>query len=331
VGRGGWGLTVSGLIHALDAVGVSTSNVRTADGRSVLGYDRSELIRAMGGLRREAKVSRPSASSEDDIQLHGRILRALIDEARVDGFKDGLKKISHERALRAVNDTRLGLGSYSSDGLADILRACGVEEQGPIGVEGHGSYSIHDLKDALAESVGRGLFAEAAGQIVARRLLEALLEMAGPQDEAILRDEALDYLCQQELVGDTSLHRTDAQQTLARYVPTTHVSRGGSHHPGYALSDVREALERGTELPVKVSSPEPAETPSRSLERVTLNLSAKTQEALTSGVALTGDTKTDVINKGVQVYERLLRSIEDGAVLYIRETPDGELERVRFF
>jgi hypothetical protein len=67
------------------------------------------------------------------------------------------------------------------------------------------------------------------------------------------------------------------------------------------------------------------------LERVTVNLTARSIQALEQVVGLTGDSKTDAINRSVQVYafiEELLS--KDGAV-YIRESSGSELERLRLF
>jgi hypothetical protein len=67
------------------------------------------------------------------------------------------------------------------------------------------------------------------------------------------------------------------------------------------------------------------------LERVTVNLAPRSVAALDALVQLTGDTKTDAINKALQVYSYLQGLMHDGGALYVRETAGGEMERLRFF
>jgi len=67
------------------------------------------------------------------------------------------------------------------------------------------------------------------------------------------------------------------------------------------------------------------------LERVTVNLTVRSVEALEGLVHLTGDTKTDAINKALQVYSYLQNLMNTGGALYVREADGAELERLRFF
>jgi hypothetical protein len=67
------------------------------------------------------------------------------------------------------------------------------------------------------------------------------------------------------------------------------------------------------------------------LERVTVNLTPRSVAALDSLVQLTGDTKTDAINKALQVYSYLQNVLQNGGALYVRESDSTELERLRFF
>lgn len=67
------------------------------------------------------------------------------------------------------------------------------------------------------------------------------------------------------------------------------------------------------------------------LERITLNLTPRSQQALAEAVERSGDNKTDVVNRALQLYnylEDLWR--HDGAV-YVRQGHGGELERLRMF
>lgn len=67
------------------------------------------------------------------------------------------------------------------------------------------------------------------------------------------------------------------------------------------------------------------------LQRVTVNLTPRTSAALDEAVRLTRDTKTDTINRAVQVYAYLERIIQDGGTVYVRDPGNGELERLHFF
>ena len=58
------------------------------------------------------------------------------------------------------------------------------------------------------------------------------------------------------------------------------------------------------------------------LERVTVNLTPRSSKALEQAAELTGDSKTDIVNRALQLYEF------DGHV-YVRTGPDGDLERLR--
>ncbi|MFI2577460.1 hypothetical protein ACH5AJ_35305 [Streptomyces rochei] len=66
-----------------------------------------------------------------------------------------------------------------------------------------------------------------------------------------------------------------------------------------------------------------------SYERVTVNLTEKTARALAEAVSITSDSKTDTINKALQMYALLQRVQEDGGAIYLREKDGAELERLR--
>lgn len=66
-----------------------------------------------------------------------------------------------------------------------------------------------------------------------------------------------------------------------------------------------------------------------SLERVTVNLVPRASKALQLAVELTGDTKTDTINRALQVYAYWEKVLADGGALYVREAKDGELLRLK--
>ena len=59
------------------------------------------------------------------------------------------------------------------------------------------------------------------------------------------------------------------------------------------------------------------------LERVTVNLIARASRALQRVVELTGDTKTDAINRAIQVYAYLEEVEANGGEIVVRETKDS--------
>ncbi|AJC61074.1 MULTISPECIES: hypothetical protein [Streptomyces] len=64
--------------------------------------------------------------------------------------------------------------------------------------------------------------------------------------------------------------------------------------------------------------------------RITVNLAPKAAAALDQAVKLTGDTKTDTINRALQIYAYLERVAQDGGTLYTRLADSDELERLYF-
>src|SRR5215475_7010303 len=66
-------------------------------------------------------------------------------------------------------------------------------------------------------------------------------------------------------------------------------------------------------------------------ERLTVNLTTRSSQALDDAVQLTGDTKTDTINKALQLWAHLQHLINAGGAVYFRETKGDDLERVHFF
>ena len=67
------------------------------------------------------------------------------------------------------------------------------------------------------------------------------------------------------------------------------------------------------------------------LERVTVNLIARASRALQQVSQLTGDTKTDSMNRAIQIYAYLEEINARGGAVYVRESPDSELERLKMF
>jgi hypothetical protein len=63
--------------------------------------------------------------------------------------------------------------------------------------------------------------------------------------------------------------------------------------------------------------------------RITVSMLARALAAIDDVHDITGETRTDCINRAVQLYAMAHRAQADGGCLYIRETPDGELTRMR--
>jgi hypothetical protein len=67
------------------------------------------------------------------------------------------------------------------------------------------------------------------------------------------------------------------------------------------------------------------------LERVTVNLIARASRALQRVADRTGDSKTDIINRALQVYGYLEDVSADGGAIYVRETKDSEPQLLKMF
>ncbi len=65
------------------------------------------------------------------------------------------------------------------------------------------------------------------------------------------------------------------------------------------------------------------------LERVTVNLTPRSSKALEQAAELTGDSKTDIVNRALQLYEFIEQIFNTEGHVYVRTGPDGDLERLR--
>lgn len=68
-----------------------------------------------------------------------------------------------------------------------------------------------------------------------------------------------------------------------------------------------------------------------SLERVTVNLTPKSVAAMNRITQLTGDTKTEAINKALQFYGHIQEFLDAEGSLYMRDHGSTELERIKIF
>ena len=62
-----------------------------------------------------------------------------------------------------------------------------------------------------------------------------------------------------------------------------------------------------------------------------MNLIARASRALQRVSDLTGDTKTDSINRALQVYAYIEEVNANGGAIYVRETKDSELQLLKMF
>ena len=67
------------------------------------------------------------------------------------------------------------------------------------------------------------------------------------------------------------------------------------------------------------------------LERVTVNLTPRASRALESVTVLTGDSKTDTINRALQIYAFLEETVAKGGTVVVQEGKDAPPQLIRFF
>lgn len=65
--------------------------------------------------------------------------------------------------------------------------------------------------------------------------------------------------------------------------------------------------------------------------RVTVNLSARAAAAVAEIWELTGDSKTEAINKALQLYAIVQRAQQAGGGLWVQNGPSGSQVQYRFF
>jgi hypothetical protein len=66
----------------------------------------------------------------------------------------------------------------------------------------------------------------------------------------------------------------------------------------------------------------------RGLERLTVNLTSRSSSALEDAVELCGDTKTDTVNRAIQIYAYLEQVIRNGGSVHVQEEYNSALERL---
>lgn len=82
-------------------------------------------------------------------------------------------------------------------------------------------------------------------------------------------------------------------------------------------------------MPIPVAEAKPPRSQRGSLQRVTVNLTPRSWQALEMAVKRTEDSQTDTINRAIQIYSYLAEITETGGTLYVRDAGSDELERLR--
>lgn len=67
------------------------------------------------------------------------------------------------------------------------------------------------------------------------------------------------------------------------------------------------------------------------LERLTVNLTPRTQDALERTTSRSGDSKTDALNRAVQIYDFLEEVWMAGGQVFVQREPGSAPEAIRFF
>ncbi|ACU71901.1 hypothetical protein Caci_2992 [Catenulispora acidiphila DSM 44928] len=67
------------------------------------------------------------------------------------------------------------------------------------------------------------------------------------------------------------------------------------------------------------------------LERVTVNLAPRAAHALKQVADLTGDSKTDVINRALQLYAYIEQVMRDGGAVLVKTAKDSPAQELKIF
>jgi hypothetical protein len=89
------------------------------------------------------------------------------------------------------------------------------------------------------------------------------------------------------------------------------------------------AVERTVAMATPADEAKPPRSSQRSnLQRITVNLTPRSWQALDHAVKQTGDSQTDTINRALQVYSYLANITENDGTVYVRDAGSDELERL---
>ncbi|MEU8250182.1 hypothetical protein [Nonomuraea sp. NPDC048916] len=90
-------------------------------------------------------------------------------------------------------------------------------------------------------------------------------------------------------------------------------------------------MTASTDTSPAASSPDPRKDVSPQGRRVTVNLTSRANDALDRAADLTGLSRTDTINRALQVYAYIEEIVNaQGGTLYVREANQTELVQLRF-
>ncbi|MEU5335643.1 hypothetical protein AB0G51_20275 [Streptomyces asoensis] len=67
------------------------------------------------------------------------------------------------------------------------------------------------------------------------------------------------------------------------------------------------------------------------LERVTVNLTSRASKALETAVDLTGDSKTDSINRALSVYAYIEQVLHQGGSITVQDAPEATPQKLVIF
>lgn len=65
--------------------------------------------------------------------------------------------------------------------------------------------------------------------------------------------------------------------------------------------------------------------------KLTVNLTARSVAAMDEAAALSGDSKTDAVNRGLQLYAFVLRIMAEGKLLCVADDKGKVIEKIRLF
>jgi hypothetical protein len=94
---------------------------------------------------------------------------------------------------------------------------------------------------------------------------------------------------------------------------------------------ISQSIEATSAHDLKSSDSDKERGGGSALERVTVNLTKRSVTAMDKLVELTGDTKTESINKALQFYAHIQEFLNSGGALYMREPDSDEVERIKIF
>jgi hypothetical protein len=67
------------------------------------------------------------------------------------------------------------------------------------------------------------------------------------------------------------------------------------------------------------------------LVRISVNLNSRASRALREAADMTGHSKTDCVNRALQIYEFVEKVLADGGNIYVRQPGKTEIEVVKLF